>query len=118
MSALLLLGGIQQAVAGVLRSRKLHRANGGKLGVEVREPGADWLRWSATAAGIVGFALLLPWTGFVLAAGLFVVGYLRASGMAWWKGLLSAAGLAAAVVLLFGMLFRVQLPAGRLGLPF
>ncbi len=113
MSAVLLAGGLWQCVRGM----RGVRPRGSNEGVQGAGRGR-WLRWCGVAAGIAAFAALLPWTGFRLTAFFFVVAYLRASGLAWWKGLGAAALLLLAIEVLFGWLFRVQLPAGRMGWPF
>ncbi|HUF63194.1 MAG TPA: tripartite tricarboxylate transporter TctB family protein [Verrucomicrobiales bacterium] len=110
MSAVLLAGGLWQCLRVLWSGRSPERAQAESRG--------RWIRWCGVAGGLTGFAALLPWTGFRLAAFLFVAIYLRASGLVWWKGLGSAALLVVAIEILFGWLFRVQLPAGRLGLPF
>jgi putative tricarboxylic transport membrane protein len=69
----------------------------------------------ATAAGLVGFCLLLPWIGYPLAAFGFVALLLRRLGGGRWLGVLAFAFIsAAASYYLFAVLLGVPLPGGVL----
>lgn len=69
-------------------------------------------RVSATAGLLVGFCLLLPWTGYPVAALLFTALMLRGLGASWISSLI--VGLSSAVVsyYVFAMLLGVPLPRG------
>jgi hypothetical protein len=71
-------------------------------------------RWqpAAVMAALVGFAALLPWAGFAATTIGFVTGWLMVRKIRWWRALLTAVLLAAVALLLFGRLFKVQLPGG------
>jgi Tripartite tricarboxylate transporter TctB family len=70
-------------------------------------------RVAATAGGLVGFCLLLPWVGYPACAFLFVALLLRFLGGAAWPGALATAALGAGVThYVFGVLLGVPLPQG------
>jgi putative tricarboxylic transport membrane protein len=70
-------------------------------------------RVAATAAGLLGFCLLLPWIGYPLAAFLFVTLLLRQLGGGRWPGILVVAFISAgASYYLFAVLLGVPLPHG------
>jgi putative tricarboxylic transport membrane protein len=72
-------------------------------------------RVAATAAGLVAFCLLLPWTGYPLTAFLFVAVLLKRLGGGGWVGAVAAAVVSAAgSYYLFAMLLGVPLPRGVL----
>lgn len=73
------------------------------------------IRVAATAAGLVGFCLLLPWTGYPVAAFLLVAHLLRRLGGARWPGaLVAAAACASLSYYVFAVLLAVPLPHGVL----
>lgn len=79
-----------------------------------REAGSR-ARVAATATGLAGFCLLLPWTGYPLAAFLFVALLLRQLGGTRWPAVLVAAAVsAAASYYVFAVLLAVPLPRGAL----
>jgi putative tricarboxylic transport membrane protein len=67
-----------------------------------------------TAALLVGFCLLLPWTGYPLAAFLFAGLLLRGLGARWRAALGIAVAGAVASSYIFGVLLGVPLPRGLL----
>lgn len=69
-------------------------------------------------AGVAIYVPAISWVGFALSTVMFSGAAMWRLGTRWW--LAGALGLLLVVViqLLFGTLFHVQLPAGRLGLPF
>jgi hypothetical protein len=72
-------------------------------------------RVAATAAGLIGFCLLLPWIGYPLAAFGFVTLLLRWLGDGRWAGVLAFAVVSAgASYYLFAALLGVPLPRGVL----
>ncbi len=72
-------------------------------------------RAGATAVGLVGFVLLLPWTGYSLAAFGFVALLLRRLGGAGWPAALGIAVASAALSYwVFATLLSVPLPRGVL----
>lgn len=72
-------------------------------------------RVATTTAGLAGFCLLLPWTGYPLAALLFVALLLRRLGGARWaRALVAAAASAALSYYVFAVLLGVPLPRGVL----
>jgi hypothetical protein len=99
-------GGVGAAL-GV--SRAPPAAHGGAAGAEI--PGGRH-RVTQTTAALVGFCLAMPWVGYPLAAGAFVIVMLRGLGSPWLvaiaTGVLSAAG----SHYLFAVLLDVPLPRG------
>ncbi len=71
-------------------------------------------RVATTAALLVGFCLLLPWTGYPLLAFLFTGLLLRGLGARWTAALAIALGSALASYYLFAVLLGVPLPPGVL----
>jgi putative tricarboxylic transport membrane protein len=72
-------------------------------------------RVAATAAGLLGFCLLLPWIGYPLAAFLFVSLLMRQLGQEKWPGILVVALISAgASYYLFAVVLGVPLPHGIL----
>jgi putative tricarboxylic transport membrane protein len=73
------------------------------------------MRVIATAGGLAGFCLLLPWIGYPLAAFGFVTLLLKRLGGGQWLGALAVAFIsAAASYYLFAVLLGVPLPRGIL----
>jgi len=68
----------------------------------------------ATAGTLVGFCLLLPWTGYPAAAFLFVGLLLRRLGAGWTASVATALASALVSYYLFGVLLGVPLPRGPL----
>ena len=72
-------------------------------------------RRAGIAAGLlVGFCLLLPWTGYPVVAFLFVALLLRGLGSGWAAALTIAALSAIGSFYLFGEILGVPLPRGAL----
>lgn len=67
---------------------------------------------------VVLYVAVLPWIGFHLSTAAFVLALMRRLQAGWWTAGATAAGLVVLIHVLFVALFRVQLPSGRLGLPF
>ena len=76
-------------------------------------PGAR-RRVAATAGALIGFCLLLPWTGYPLVAFLFVAFTLQQLGARWMPALATGLVSAAASYYLFAVLLDVPLPRGVL----
>jgi putative tricarboxylic transport membrane protein len=76
--------------------------------------GPSLTRVSATAGLLVGFCLLLPWTGYLLASLLFTGLMLRGLGAAWRSALIIGLGTAAVSYYVFATLLGVPLPGGVL----
>jgi hypothetical protein len=77
--------------------------------------GRDGLgRVGATAGALVGFCLLLPWTGYPVAAFAFAGLVLRRLGASWAAALATALASAVVSYYLFGVLLGVPLPRGVL----
>jgi putative tricarboxylic transport membrane protein len=70
-------------------------------------------RVAAAAAGLVGFCLLLPWLGYLIASFAFVAVLLRRLGGGGWASAIAVAvGTAAASYYVFAVLLGVPLPRG------
>jgi putative tricarboxylic transport membrane protein len=76
--------------------------------------GPSRTRVSATAGLLVGFCLLLPWTGYLIASLLFTGLMLRGLGAAWRSSLVIGLGTAAVSYYVFATLLGVPLPSGML----
>ena len=79
--------------------------------------------WNETNVLIViaALAIYIPaisWLGFSLSSWIIASALMIRLGTRWWTAALTAATLILAIKLLFLYLFKVQLPAGILGLPF
>jgi len=72
--------------------------------------GPSRTRVSATTGLLLGFCLLLPWTGYPVAALLFTGLLLRGLGAGWTAALVIGLGSALASYYVFGMLLGVPLP--------
>lgn len=68
--------------------------------------------------GLVLYVGLIAYLGFGLCTLLFGSGMMMRLGVRWWLAVLVSVGLLVGIYLLFGQLFKVQLPNGVLGLPF
>jgi putative tricarboxylic transport membrane protein len=71
-------------------------------------------RVATTAALLIGFCLLLPWTGYPLVAFLFTGLALHGLGARWAPALVIALASAVASYYLFAVLLGVPLPGGAL----
>jgi putative tricarboxylic transport membrane protein len=71
-------------------------------------------RVRATAGLLVGFCLVLPWTGYLVASLLFTGLMLRGLGAAWRSSLVIGLGTAAVSYYVFATLLGVPLPGGTL----
>jgi putative tricarboxylic transport membrane protein len=70
-------------------------------------------RVAVAAAGLVGFCLLLPWLGYLIASFAFVAVLLRRLGGGGWTGAIAVAvGAAAVSYYVFAVLLGVPLPRG------
>lgn len=70
---------------------------------------------------VVGLAIYVPaifWVGFASGTLLFAGATMWRLGTRWWMAGAMSLLLVVVIQLLFGTLFHVQLPAGRLSLPF
>jgi putative tricarboxylic transport membrane protein len=71
-------------------------------------------RVGATGGLLVGFCLLLPWTGYLVASLLFTGLMLRGLGAGWLTALLVGLGTALVSYYVFATLLGVPLPGGAL----
>jgi hypothetical protein len=69
-------------------------------------------------AALVLYVPAIAWIGFALSTLLFSAGTMTWLGTRWFISVLISIGLVVVVEVLFVLLFKVQLPAGALGLPF
>jgi len=81
------------------------------VGIRTVPAEARW-RVIGTATVLVGFCLLLPWTGYPLAAFLFTSLVLRGLGAQWGSALVIGLVSAAVSYYFFGVLLEVPLPRG------
>jgi putative tricarboxylic transport membrane protein len=71
-------------------------------------------RQIAGIAALSGYAIAIPWLGFMAATTLATAVLARLFGGGWGRGLLTGIVFAAALYALFSLGFGLQLPAGRL----
>jgi hypothetical protein len=71
-------------------------------------------RVGATGGLLVGFCVVLPWTGYFAASLLFTALMLRGLGAGWLTSLLVGLGTAAVSYYVFATLLGVPLPGGAL----
>jgi hypothetical protein len=120
LSLLLFLGGVIQFGMWARASRKLARASeaaamtGGEEAVSRRRAWDAALVMIAVAAHIPA----MSWLGFSLSTLLFSVFMVTRLGGRWLTALIGGLSLVIVAQGLFVWLFRVQLPMGKLGLPF
>ncbi|TVS10325.1 MAG: tripartite tricarboxylate transporter TctB family protein, partial [Planctomycetaceae bacterium] len=75
-------------------------------------------RWLILLALLVLYVFAIGWVGFSVSTWLMATGMMIGLGNRWWVAAGVALVMVVAVRVLFVILFRVQLPAGELGLPF
>jgi len=102
--------GIAVALVWVVNALRRAPASAGDAGSATEGRG----RVSITAGLLVAYCLLLPWTGFPVAAFLFTGLLLRALGARWTAALAMALGCAVASYYVFAVLLGVPLPHGAL----
>jgi len=108
----LAVGGFGAVVALTWLVSALRRAPAPAVGTRVAGEGVA--RVAATAGGLVGFCLLLPWAGYPAAAFLFTGLLLRRLGAGWKGATVTAIVSALGSYYLFGVLLGVPLPRGIL----
>jgi putative tricarboxylic transport membrane protein len=104
------VGAFGAAVALVWVARAFWRAPSLAGAGEVPEGGLG--RVTATTGTLAGFCLLLPWTGYPVAALLFVTLLLRWLGAGWTAAAVTGAASAVVSYYLFAVLLDVPLPRG------
>jgi len=118
LAGCLILGGAAEIIAKLIRRR---RATAGKASPDVpAEPGEGPNLWDVgiLLGALILYIAALSWIGFTLSTLAFAIGMMWRLKVRWVLNLIVSFGLVAAVHVLFVMVFRVQLPAGMLGLPF
>ncbi len=123
LSLMLLVFGLIYAVQTILTAFSRTSSGDGSEPVqsgkadETLSPELGW-RWLVLLVFLMLYIFAIGWIGFSVSTWLMASGMMIALGNRWWV----AAGVALLMVvvirLLFVVLFRVQLPAGELGLPF
>jgi len=118
LAGCLIFGGAAEIIA---TSMKRRRTKATKTNIE--EIAAPAGASNLLDAGILLGALIiyigvLPWIGFTLSTLGFAISMMWRLKTGWILNLAVSVGLVVAVHVLFVMVFRVQLPAGELGLPF
>ena len=101
--------GVVVALAWVVSAFRRGPVAAGRLA-----PGEGRGRVAATVVLLVGFCLLLPWTGYPVAALLFVGLMLRGLGAGWAAAGGTALACALVSYYVFGVLLGVPLPRGVL----
>jgi hypothetical protein len=120
LAAILIAGSVLQ-LAGWMRARLRAKAVGLPLRdaaeATATEPAASVDAVILLVATVV-YIPLIAWAGFALSTTLFVIAIMIRLRARWLTAIATALGLVIVVHVLFVTLFRVQLPTGRLGLPF
>ena len=75
-------------------------------------------RWLILLMLLVLYIFAIGWIGFSVSTWLMATGMMIGLGNRWWVAAGVALVMVVVVRVLFVILFRVQLPAGELGLPF
>lgn len=75
-------------------------------------------RWLILLILLVLYIFAIGWVGFSVSTWLMATGMMIGLGNRWWVAAGVALVMVVVVRVLFVILFRVQLPAGELGLPF
>ncbi len=87
------------------------------------EPGTRWperpalMRMALASSAFLGYAIALPWLGFLLSTTLVVAALSHLFDAAPRRGVPAAAALAVALWLLFVWVLALPLPVGRLWMP-
>jgi hypothetical protein len=103
------------AVAAVFVAVAFRRAVRGSARSGRPGPASGRAPVAVTAGALVGFCLLLPWTGYLVSSFLLVAVLLRGLGGARWPGAIAAAALSSgASYVVFAVLLSVPLPRGVL----
>lgn len=103
------LVGAALVLTGVLLILRARKIKGEPASINLLGPTAVVL------ALILAYFFLIPYLGFFRAGFLFVATLmLLLRGTAWWKALLTAAGIAGMVWVVFSYLLKVQFPAGSI----
>ncbi|MCL4205054.1 MAG: tripartite tricarboxylate transporter TctB family protein [Pirellulaceae bacterium] len=117
LSCLLFACGAVQAAWGLFRPVIVPLADGeAESGSTLSESRPH--RWFILLAVLTVYVVAIPWVGFSLSTLAMAAGIMVWLGNRWWVSVIVAVLMVIAVRLLFGILFRVQLPTGELGLPF
>jgi len=119
LATLLILGGVYELGRNVIRC--VRRGPSPSHGIRLGSVWRPLVRPESRDALILIGALVLylaamPWVGFPLATLLFSTGMMLRLGAHWRLATPVSLGLVTAIYLLFTVLFKVQLPAGVLGL--
>ena len=117
LSLVLVVFGALQAVLGAYRPLDVGSAAPQASG-DLSDAAPPTGRWLVMLAVLVVYVLAMGWIGFSASTLLMAVGLMIWLGNRWWVAVFVAVVMVAVVRLLFVVLFRVQLPAGELGLPF
>jgi putative tricarboxylic transport membrane protein len=117
LSLMLVIFGLLQAVIGFFRCSEAGSAAAQAPGA-LPDAAPRSRRWLIMLAVLVVYVIAMDWIGFSASTFLMAVGLMIWLGNRWWVAVVVAVLMVAVVRLLFVVLFRVQLPAGELGLPF
>lgn len=120
MSAFLTLWGIVET--GRWAFRRFWKRQTGLAAEEISPsiPATDLNRWNVLLM-ILALCVYIPaisWLGFSVCTFVLATGLIVWLGGRWWLAPIVAVVMVTVVKLLFVVMFKVQLPAGELGLPF
>lgn len=120
LSICLLLSGVFQVGSWLFAKLLDKEAARGDLGGPSRSTPVGWDEINVLVV-IAALAIYIPaisWLGFSLSSWVIASALMTRLGTRWWWAVLTSAALVLAIKLLFLYLFKVQLPAGTLGVPF
>ena len=120
LGLILVGGGVFEWVASWMHWRRQPEEKEARSEVEGRDgqvPRSGLRHMVGLLIGLCLYVAALNWLGFTLSTMVFSLAMMILLGVRWPVGLATSVGLLFLIHVLFRMLFKVQLPAGTLGLP-
>jgi len=120
LSAFLTLWGVIETGRWVVNRVWSSRATSPLADTPTAVPAAALNRWNVLLmiAALCVYIPAINWLGFSLCTFVLATGLIVCLGSRWWLAPIVAVVMVTVVKLLFVGMFKVQLPAGELGLPF
>ena len=120
LSAFLALWGVVETGRWVANRVRSSRATSPSAVTPTAVPAAALNRWNVLLmiAALCVYIPAINWLGFSLCTFVLATGLTVCLGSRWWLAPIVAVVMVTVVQLLFVGMFKVQLPAGELGLPF
>ena len=120
LGLILIGGGVFEWVASWMHWDRQSEEKEACSEMEVKEgqtPRSGLRHMGGLLIGLCLYVGALNWLGFTVSTLVFSLAMMVLLGVRWPVGLATSAGLLLLIHVLFRMLFKVQLPAGTLGLP-